>query len=191
MNHLKMYIADTLSLLRVLATLFVICFALAGMWTTAFVFLIFGWGTDLLDGLAARRYGSLRDSHPNFDADGLADSALAFGASLVPVGYAIHRTGWLSAPSITLMTAFVATVVSGVWMVSVMGKPASRLKKAVVAVNMIAMHGAVQIVAVVIWFAFMAYGIGPVLGIVIGSLVAVVPATQERKLKMWWTGRLS
>lgn len=190
MDRLKIYLADALSLLRAVSVLGVIAFSLAGMWKTAFVLLALGWATDLFDGLAARKYGCYRDTHPDFDADGLADSALAFGSSLVPIGYAIHHTGWFSAPSITLMIVFVATVALGSWMVAIMNKPVTPLNRWVTAINMIIMHSGVQIAAVMLWFSYMAFGYGFVFGLVVNALVAIT-IYQRAKVQLWWQGRLA
>ncbi|QQG50585.1 MAG: CDP-alcohol phosphatidyltransferase family protein [Candidatus Saccharibacteria bacterium] len=190
MDRRTIYLADTLSLLRAVSVLGVITFSLAGMWKTALVLLALGWATDLFDGLAARKYGCYRDTHPNFDADGLADSALAFGSSLVPIGYAIHHTGWLSAPSITLMIVFVATVALGGWMVAIMNNPVTPLNRWVIAINMIVMHGGVQIVAVMLWFTYMAFGYGFAFAVAVNALVAIT-VYQRDKVLLWWNGRFA
>jgi phosphatidylglycerophosphate synthase len=190
MDRRKIYLADALSLLRALCAPVVIAFSATGMWKMAFLMLAIGWATDLFDGLAARKYGSLRTTHPNLDTDGLADSALAFGSSLVPVGYAIHHTGWLSALSISLMAAFVATVALGIWMVMVMNGPRTPLTRKVIAINMIIMHGLVQIAAVTLWFAYMAFGYELVFGLTVDVLVACA-IYQLPKMRLWWSGRLA
>jgi phosphatidylserine synthase len=106
------YLADTLSFLRILLAPVVLLFAVTGEWKTAWAALVVGWATDLLDGPAGRRYGSLRDRHPGLDMDGIADSALAFASAAVPVIYSARHRGWFDLITIGLITLYVITVLS-------------------------------------------------------------------------------
>jgi phosphatidylglycerophosphate synthase len=179
------YMADVVSLFRILTVLPVLYFSFADEWRLALAFLVLGWGSDLADGYYARKFGSLRDAHPDFDADGIADSILAFATSFVPVIYVIdHESGaWAS----LLIWLWIMTVISGVAMVRVMGKPITTKTRLLVAGNMVVMHGLVQIVGTLCWFAFMAFGIVGVAAVII----AMIPVgfKQRRKMSLWLVGR--
>ncbi|HEU4715605.1 MAG TPA: CDP-alcohol phosphatidyltransferase family protein, partial [Candidatus Saccharimonadales bacterium] len=76
-----LYVGDALSILRALA---VVPFALALMaeaWTPAFLILGLAWATDLVDGVAVRKWGGLSDRYPNLDLDGINDTILQIGST--------------------------------------------------------------------------------------------------------------
>ena len=186
MNRIPM--ADQLSILRVLLTVLVIGFSIFGLWVYAAMYLAMAWVTDLLDGHFAREYGSWRDNHPDLDMDGLADSALAFGSSLVIVGYAwfsySQEMFWL------LAGLYILTVISGGAMASVMNRPnKKRWMVYLIAVNMIVFHGVVQIFGTGAWFAYMAFGWPGV----IATLVVALPVVwlQRHKMQLWLAGKFS
>lgn len=179
------YMADIVSLFRIFAVLPVLYFSYAGEWRLALVFLVLGWGSDLMDGYYARKFGSLRDSHPDFDADGIADSVLAFVSTLVPVIYITTYEGvaWGS----LLIGLWVMTLISGIAMVRIMSKPTTTKFRLLIAGNMVGMHGLVQIVGTLCWFAFMAFGIVGVAAMII----AMIPVgfKQRHKMSLWFVGR--
>jgi phosphatidylglycerophosphate synthase len=192
-----LYVADALSLLRIILTPFVVFFGLTGRWEAAFVCLITAWFTDLCDGKMARNFGSLRDKYPSFDADGIADSVLAFVSSAVPVIYYGTHVGWCSGPTVALIILYILTIVSGVWMITVIGaklktlpkKWVARINTRIVAVNMIVMHGIVQIGATIGWFAYMAGG--DKIAVYAGSVLLLAAYGQDHKIRLWRAGRLA
>lgn len=178
------FAADVLSLLRVVLTVPVVAYGLAGNWKVAFIVLILAWATDPIDGLLARRYGSLQDEHPNFDSDGIADTVLAFGSSAVPVIYAwLNLSTWIA---LILTGIYTLTVVSGVLMTTVMNTDSSVFVRMVIRINMILFHGLIQIVAVIAWFGFMAFGWGAVADVLVGA--AVLGYLQLTKINLWFKG---
>ena len=179
------YLADTLSLLRAAAAIPVIAFAVMGNWHAAFLCLVVGWATDLVDGIAARRYGTVLSAE--FDADGKADSVLAFGASAVPVVYAYGHYSPLVAATLTV--AYVATCISALAMISIMNKPLTPARRWLIASNMIIMHGIVQIGATLLWFDYMAAGTDNAMRL--AATLLGVGVFQHRKIRLWWVGRFS
>lgn len=185
----RYYVADGLSIIRVLSVVPILIFAAYGQWTAAFVALVVGWGTDPLDGIAARRWGSLKSRHPNLDMDGITDIVIAFSASFVPVAYFALHDG-LSVRSVTLGALYLLTVVSGTAMTMVMNKPMSVATRRLISFNMLFMHGLVQIVAVFMWFAYMAEGLA--FSMITGGLICFFAAMfQRKKLRLWRQGRLA
>lgn len=182
------YVADLLSFLRFLAIIPLIAAALVDNWAAAFWVLAIAWMTDLFDGRVAGTFGSLRERHPNLDADGIADSVLAFGSSAIAAIYIVTHSGWLISTMVIVL--YVLTAVSGLWMVMIMNKPASSVNRRIIAFNMIVMHGIVQIAATLAWFTYMAFGANQMLGIVVGLLI-VLPFTQRRKISLWLNGQLA
>ena len=180
-------LADWLSIDRVLLTGLLLVVSYNQVWTTAVVVFGLAWFTDLLDGWVARRYGSLRDDHPNLDMDGICDSILAFGSSLVVVVYAwfhynpaIH---WL------LIGLWVLTLVSGATMAAAMNRPLTARLQWLIAINMIVFHGIVQILGTAAWFAYMAFGTSGV----VATLVVALPVAwlQRRKMRLWLAGKFA
>ncbi len=172
------FIADLLSLFRILTVLPILIFASQNNWIAAFAWLIIGWATDLLDGLSARRFGSESDRR-GIDADGIADSMLAFASSLVPGVYALGH-GY-QAIGYGLMILWVLSIVSGVMMV--FGKGGGRM----IAFNMIFFHAILQIGATIAWFAYMAYGMVGITAITVA--LSFVLFTQLHKIRAWIAGR--
>lgn len=179
------YMADVVSLFRILIVLPVLYFSYTEEWRLALALLVFGWGSDLMDGYYARKFGSLRDSHPGFDADGIADSVLAFATSFVPVIYVIDRESgaWAS----LLIWLWAMTLISGVAMVRVIGKPVTSKTRLLVAGNMLIMHGLIQIVGTLCWFAYMAFGIVGVAAVII--VMIPVGFRQRHKMSLWLAGQ--
>jgi phosphatidylglycerophosphate synthase len=158
------------------------------VWWAALAFLIVGWVSDLYDGPLARRYGSLRDQRPAFDADGIGDTLLAFSSTGSIVVYY-----WRQSEAIAswLLIGLLITVVSAIIMVVEMGrKHPSRGRRAVVAVNMIIMHGAVQIVATIWWYVWMATGDVTIAVCVAAYVVVVTTAINWAKVQLWRSGKL-
>lgn len=186
MNPLKKYLADLLSLLRALALVPVIVFSIMGNWHIAFLVLLIGWATDLVDGIFAKRYGSF-SAERDIDADGIADSVLAFGSSAVPVIYAYHTHHVLI--GVLLTALYLATVVFGTMMARNMNKALTTRLRWLIAGNMIVLHAIVQIGATLIWFDYMASGAEMALRF--AGLLAIVAALQFRKMRLWWVGRFS
>lgn len=180
------YLSDLLSLLRFLGIAPVIIFSLEGRWTAATLMLLLAWATDLLDGAAAHRFGSLRDRWPDLDSDGIADSVLAFGSSAIPVIYYYAHGEYFIA--IVLTVVYIVTVAYGIAMVRVMNDEPTPTTRMIVRVNMIVMHSFVQIAGTLCWFAYMAVGeVGACL-VFIGMLV--VALLQSSKLELWMKGVL-
>lgn len=180
------FAADVLSLLRVILTVPVVVYGLMGDWKVAFIVLILAWATDPLDGLLAHRYGSLQDKYPDFDSDGIADTVLAFGSSAVPVVYAWRSLSTWTA--LILTGIYTLTVVSGVLMTTAMNKESSVFVRMVIRINMILFHGLIQIVAVIAWFGFMAFGWEAVADVLVGA--AVLGRLELTKIKLWFKGVL-
>lgn len=183
------FAADALSLLRGLLAIPLIMLGLTGNWKLAFILLLLAWATDPLDGMLARKYGSYQTRHPtiDFDADGIADSILAFLSSSVPVIYA-----WFNLPkvvAITLSVVYLLTYIAGTAMVIVMNNTSSRFVRSVIRINMIVFHGLLQIVATIAWFGFMAFGMPAVIAVLVGSIV--LGYTQRRKIELWFRGRIA
>lgn len=178
-------IPDALSFLRVLSTWPVMYYGLHERWGLAFLFLALGWGTDLLDGMAAKRFGSLSGAN-GLDADGIADTALAFGSTLVPVIYYWHTPGL----GVSLGVLYALTAVSGSVMAFWAMSRANHdiLARKVIAVNMIVFHGGIQIVVAMLWFADMA-GTAWFAITVIG--LGAVISSQISKIVGWLEGRLT
>lgn len=178
-------IADVLSFLRALSIWPILVFSLHGQWGWAFLFLILGWGTDLLDGWAYRRWGSF--SNGRVDADGLADSVIAFGASLVPAAYIAGHDATLEP---ILLIGYVASVCCGILMLLAMRYPdTDPLARKVIAFNMLVFHGALQIVATTLWFAYMAAGWW-LCGVTM-AILGIVINRQAPKISGWLKGRLT
>lgn len=190
------FIADGLSLLR--ASVFmvlVLLFSWNAAWGLAFTALAIGWLTDVVDGLAARKWGSLRMIKPKWDSDGLADTSLAFTSSLVPVIY--YWDGMFTVnpvyffPAIVLTAAWIASIYFGIRMVIAMGQDPDFKQKAtkrLVMINMIFFHGLFQIGFVVVWMAAMAAG-----WLVVPTLLVlvIVGLKQQHKMQLWKAGRLT
>ncbi len=180
-------LADQFSLLRVAFMLLVIISSLFERWEFALVYLVAGWVTDILDGYLAQEFGSWRDKYPSLDMDGLADTALAFGSSLVVVIYGWHYYSLGIAWSLTGL--FALTVISGVGMVLVMNQTVTTWTRRLIAVNMIVMHGGIQIFGTAAWFAYMTFGTP---GVLITLAVAVpVVLLQRPKMQLWMAGKFA
>lgn len=179
------YMADMVSLFRILCVAPLLYFAFTSEWKLAFATIIIAWASDLLDGVMARRFGSLRNSNPDFDADGIADSVLAFSSSVVPVIYIIHANGWGLGG--ILAGLWLLTVISGVAMISVMGKPITQETRLLVAGNMLIMHGIVQIAGTLAWFGYMAFDVIGVLAV--GITMLPVAYAQRHKMALWTAGK--
>jgi|GEM_PF-3194264 len=176
------YTGDALSLLRALAVLPVIVCSITGHWTAAFVALGIGWATDLVDGAIAKKWGGLRDSHPDFDVDGICDTVLAFGSTFVPVVYAYIHYDMTAVIGLTVLYAL--TMLVGGRMASVMNEPGHRW---LIAGNMIVLHAIVQIGGGLVWFAYMSAGaLAAWLTI---ALLTMIAFFQKRKIGLWWQGR--
>ena len=181
---MKRYLADALSLLRGVAIVPIAAYAWMEDWHTAFLIFVAAWFTDLVDGLAARRYGTVLS--PDFDIDGKADAILGFGSTAIVLVYA-----WLHYDPIvvvSLSVLYALTVAFGGWMVKIMNKPVTPVRRWVTASNMIVFHSIVQIGATLVWFDYMASGRDAALRLT-GTLV-LVAALNYRKIRLWWSGRL-
>lgn len=174
------FTADVTSLVRALIAVPVLWFGIEHQWTLAFTLLLLGLATDVVDGWLARRFGSLRDTSPDFDADGIADSILLFVASFVPV------TAYTGNARLVLAILWGVSLVVGILMVTGWGGPRQR---AVIAFNMIVFHGVLQIGATSVWFAYMATG--TVGAIIVAIVMTAVAASQRHKLLLWWNGRFA
>ena len=75
-RQIPRYVGDALSILRALAVIPFNFTLVAEAWTSAFLILGFAWATDLLDGVAVRKWGGLSDRYPNLDLDGISDTVL-------------------------------------------------------------------------------------------------------------------
>jgi phosphatidylglycerophosphate synthase len=181
---MKKYLADALSLLRAGAIVPITVFSVMGDWHTAFLIFVAAWFTDLVDGLVARRYGTVFSAE--FDIDGKADSILAFGSTAIVLVYAWRNYSTDVATSLTILYAL--TTIFGLWMVAIMDKPLTPARRWVTAGNMIFFHSVVQIGATLVWFDYMASGKDAALRLA-GTLVFVA-AINYRKIMLWWSGRL-
>jgi phosphatidylglycerophosphate synthase len=177
------YFGDALSLLRALLVVPVIVFSMFGNWQAAVLILAAAWATDLVDGPAAKKWGGLRDSHPDFDVDGICDTVLAFGSTLVPLVYAYVKYDMTAVIGLTALYALAAVV--GTRMALVMNKPGHRW---LIAFNMIVLHSAVQIGGGLVWFAYMANR-NPVDAWLAGGIMAGIAILQNEKIVLWWNGR--
>lgn len=164
MESMKSYIADGLAALITLAV---------------------GWSTDLLDGIAAKKFGSLRDRKPHVDIDGWPDIPLAFGASLVPVIYAYQHYSFTAVVFLTAI--YTLSIIVGCTMVGVMGKPDSPFRQKVIAFNMIGFHGVYQITLTFMWFAYQVAG--DTLAALALVVMCLVGLSQEKKIGAWAEGR--
>lgn len=182
--RLKPYLADGLSLLRAASFVPLAALAAAGKWEAALIVLLAAWATDLADGIAAHKFGSWSKTR-SLDMDGIADSVLAFGASSIPVMYAYRHHSTLASTALTIVYA--VTVVSAIAMVSIMNGPHTTTRRWAIAWNMIVMHGAVQIGATIVWFAYMASGMADILWTL--SLLAMISYYQAHKVRLWWNGK--
>lgn len=179
------YLADALSFLRAAAVVPVIVFSIMDNWHLAFLILITAWATDLVDGIAAKKYGSFSADH-KIDADGIADSVLAFGSTVVPVVYAYEHNLFFGA---LLTVLYAATAYFGTRMALGMNKEITPQRRWLVAGNMIVLHAIVQIGATLVWFDYMASGTEAALRFI--GLLLIVAALQRRKIRLWWMGRFS
>lgn len=184
MESTTKYLADALSFLRAVATVPLVVFSIIGDWHAAFLILIAAWATDLIDGVIAKKYGSFCTDH-KIDADGIADSVLAFGSTAVPLLYAWHHN---LVAGVLVSILYVATMAFGLWMVLVMDKPLTPRHRWVIAGNMIVMHSIVQIGATLLWFDYMASG--ATMALRLSFLLLLVVALENRKIRLWWSGRL-
>ncbi len=182
------YAADTLSLLRALAAIPVAIFTVNQRWEWALLALLLGWATDTVDGAAARRWGSLRDQRDKLDVDGLADSALAF-VSTAAVAWHLtthYSFGW------TAWIVWTITVIVGATMALMMDADRTAARRRLVAFNMIVSHGLVQIIATLLWFAYMADGKGVGLWTIASAIVlAAVTVWQRDKVALWYRGEFA
>jgi phosphatidylglycerophosphate synthase len=184
-----LYLADLLSLLRIILTSVVVFLGLTDRWEAAFSCLVIAWITDLLDGMAARKFGSLSHDH-ELDADGAADSVLAYLSAAMPVVYYGMHTGWHSWLFIVLACLYASTLISTVWMLCIMNiEHKTPLQVHVLAFQMIVVHAVLQIGATIVWFAYKAHGIG--FAGFVGAALVIVLISQKRKLLLWWNGRLA
>lgn len=178
-------------------------------WSWPACLCILAWVTDLFDGPAARKWGShgrlwrqdaedglipKRSFKATFDADGIADSSLAFFSSAVPVIYYLvttqHKLAILAAGYFALF--YIASALLGWAMVSAMQKDPDFKKnetKALVLFNMTVFHGVFQIGFTITWFVIMAFG--GVMFIPTVIMLGVVAYKQLPKLKLWLNGRLT
>lgn len=179
-------LADLLSFLRMLAALFIVACAQQGYWDVAFGILVFGWSTDAVDGIVARRFGSLRDRYPNLDIDRLADLVLGFTASLVATVYiAQHSHGFVTIilPSlyyVSIIIQFVAATARRLW-------PFTNPTRRLVAVNMLVFHGLLQIGATCVWFASM---VGRPWMYATAAVLYLVALVHHETLTAWWDGHV-
>jgi phosphatidylglycerophosphate synthase len=180
---MKSYLADTLSLLRAVAIVPVVVFSVMGDWHTAFLIFAAAWATDLVDGYVARKYGTVLPAA--FDADGKADTVLAFGSTAIVLVYA-----WLHYDPIVavgLSVLYAMTVGFGTWMALIMNKPLTPGRRWLIAGNMIVLHSIVQIGATLVWFDYMASG--PIMALRFTAALALIAVVQNRKIRLWWNGQ--
>lgn len=183
---MRYYLADSLSLLRAFSIIPLFVFSLNGEWRAATLVLILAWATDLFDGVAARAYGSLRGRKPSFDADGLADSILAFVASGVPVVYYFAQGQRLIGSMLAVV--YIMTAISALVMIFIMNEPATPKNRAIIRTNMVLMHGVIQIAATLCWFAYMAAGREGVSVMI--AAVMIIGLLQRPKITLWMKGEL-
>lgn len=181
---MKRYLADALSLLRGVAIVPIIIYSAMEDWHTAFLIVIAAWATDLVDGWAARRYGTVFSL--GFDLDGKADAVLGFGSSAIVLVYA--WTHYEPVVVVALSALYGLTVAFGLWMVAIMNKPLTPTRRWVIAGNMIIFHSVVQIGATLVWFDYMASGRDAALRLT--ATLLLVAALNIRKIRLWWSGRL-
>jgi phosphatidylglycerophosphate synthase len=181
---MKKYLADALSLLRACAIAPIAVYAWMGNWHVAFLIFVAAWLTDLVDGILARRYGTLLSAE--FDIDGKADAILGFGSTAIVLIYAWSHYNTVVAVALSILYAL--TVVFGLWMVTIMNKPLTPARRWVTASNMIFFHSVVQIGATLVWFDYMASGKDAALRLIGG--LAIIAGFNFRKITLWWSGRL-
>lgn len=174
------WIADSLSLLRILLTPLVIWAIVDGSYALAFWLWALAWLTDLLDGAAASRYGSI-SADRGIDSDGIADSVLAFFVG----GAAVFVLD--GAAKVVAITLLVLSIVMAGAMVLKMNKPGSR---AIIAVNMIIFHGLYQVVGLSMWLGYTAYGWWMVWLLVLAFLV-LAGMSQRHKVEAWYRGKFA
>jgi len=108
-----MYLADLLSLSRVVAVIPLFCLSWFGQWRTAFIVLAIAWLTDMLDGKAARRWGSL-GVRLYFHLDRFGDGVLQVGvlATLVLTKHPYQRpfAACMLAMSVAILTYVVSSM---------------------------------------------------------------------------------
>lgn len=185
MKKILFWAADGLSFIRALLGIWLFVAIYQQQWDLAFALWGVGWATDLLDGLMARRFGSLRQRYPGWDSDGLADTVLAFAGTFGFVVYAFRADApW----KIWAVAVAAFLVIAGVAMLPLMGG-GSQLARQVVCWNMLLCHAGLQIGGISLWLAYMAGG-WPSVGLT--SLILLVALfIQRHKMGLWWKGRFA
>lgn len=187
------YAGDGLSLLRALLTIPVVAYVVDENWTAAALILGLAWATDLIDGIAAKKWGGLRDRFPNFDADGIADTVLAIGSTGVVAYYMGHHYGFGSWEFLAVgITAAACVLAGGIMVVFLMifgETPVTAWHRVIVGGYMIFGHSVLQIGAPLVWLAYMADGADNATATMI--VLLCVAALQYQKVLLWRSGRLS
>lgn len=186
------YLGDVLSLLRALAVLLVAYYLWHEAWTAASFTAAFAWLTDPFDGWAAKKWGGLRDRYPNFDTDGIADTILAVGSTVMIEVYMMRHFGVTSWQAVTVGALVLACILGGLVMVLFLAKagetPVTRLHRIIVGSNMIVGHALLQIGATLVWLAYMSKGWDQAVAVAI--ILACVAVLQHEKIALWYSGRL-
>jgi hypothetical protein len=192
MNLRLKYLGDALSLLRALAVLPFVYFAWTEAWTAASLTLALGWATDLVDGYAAKKWGGLCDRYPNFDSDGIADTFLAIGSTVMVEIYMLRHFGLDSWQSVTVGSLVLACILGGLVMVLFLAKagetPVTTAHRVIVGTNMIVGHALLQIGATMVWLAYLSEGTDQAVAMTITLLC--VAGLQREKIALWYGGRL-
>lgn len=173
-------IADSLSLFRIILTIPTVIAMTNHNFVLAFWLWMLAWATDLADGMFARNYGSLSEER-GLDADGIADSVLAFtvGAAVPFVTDGLVR--------VVATVLLLAALGSAGLMVSRMSRRSPATRR-IIAVNMVVFHGLYQVVGLSMWLGYVAYGWWMV---AVLALVFFVTAgmLQRDKIDAWLDGR--
>jgi phosphatidylserine synthase len=186
------YFGDVLSLLRALAVLLVAYFLWHEAWTGASVTVTLAWLTDPVDGWAAKKWGGLRDRYPNFDVDGIADTVLAVGSTVMIEVYMMRHFGVTSWQAVTVGVLVLACILGGLVMVLFLAKagetPVTKLHRVIVGGNMVIGHSLLQIGATLVWLAYMSKGWDQAVAMTITLLC--VAGLQREKIALWCSGQL-
>lgn len=187
------YSGDGLSLLRALLTIPVVIYVTDENWTAALLILGLAWATDLVDGIAAKKWGGLRDQFPSFDADGIADTVLAIGSTGAITYYMGHHYGLNSWEFLVAYLIAGGCVLAGgvmVLLLMIFGEtPVTTWHRVIVGGYMIIGHSVFQIGAPLVWLAYMADGADSATATMI--VLLCVAALQYQKVLLWRSGRLS
>lgn len=191
-RQIPRYVGDALSILRALAVIPFNFTLVAEAWTSAFLILGFAWATDLLDGVAVRKWGGLSDRYPNLDLDGISDTVLQIGSTAGIAYYTGSQCGFESWQFLAVgITATACAMWGGIMMLLITLKgetPVTRAHRLVVGSYMIVGRGVLQIGVPLVWLAYTTEGLDQVIAMVI--VLLCIAGLQYQKVLLWWNGRL-